>query len=145
MSKISKIILLIASIGIVCLLIFITTIYSAFNYDNMCGTKLIKSELSPDKKNKIIVFSQNCGAISDFSTQISIADSKYVLKNDDIGNIFSADSDHNKAEMHGEIIQINAKWLNDETISIDYAEKSRVFKNDKKLDNIVINYEIIKR
>lgn len=72
MNKFSKIILIIFGVLIVCFIVFVGIIYSAFNFDNMCGAKLVKSEYSPNRQSKIIVFSQNCGAISDFSTQIII-------------------------------------------------------------------------
>ncbi|MCW3160158.1 DUF5412 family protein [Chryseobacterium oryctis] len=141
MNKFSKIILIIFGVLIFGFIVFIAIIYSAFNFNDMCGTKLIKTEYSPDKKSKIIIFSQNCGAISDFSTQISIVDVDYKLKENDIGNIFSADSDHHKAKMNGEIIELNTKWKNNDTIEIEYAENSRIFKNEKEMNGIIIMYK----
>jgi hypothetical protein len=141
MNKILKIILIIFGVLIFCFIVFLAIIYSVFNSDEMCGTKLIKSEYSPNKQSKIIIFSQNCGAISDFSTQISIVESEYKLKENDIGNIFSADSDHHKANMNGEIIELNVIWKNNDTVKIEYAENSRIFKNKKKLNGIHIEYK----
>lgn len=109
----------------------------------MCGTKLAESKLSPNGKLKILVFSVNCGATSDFSTQISLVDSDYILKNDDAGNIFSADSDHGKAKMNEgrEIIELKTNWINNNSIEIEYPKNARIFKNDDERNDVEIIYK----
>lgn len=138
MNKFIKILLITVGVLFLCVAIFIGVVYSAFSFDNMCGTKYSNSVNSPDKKLKVMVFSLNCGAISDFSTQISIVEFKYKLKDNDTGNIFSADSDHNLAKMNGEVLDVNIKWINNKTVEIIYPKKSRIFTNKKNLDGIKI-------
>lgn len=143
MSKTLKVILSIFGILIVIFGIFVGIIFSSFGSDNTCGAKLAESKLSPNGKLKILVFSVNCGAVSDFSTQISLVESDYNLKKDDSGNIFSADSDHGKAKMSEgrETIEVKTKWLNDNTVEIVYPENARIFKNKDGKDGVQIFYK----
>lgn len=112
----------------------------------MCGSHLAESKLSPNRKLKILVFSVNCGAISDFTTQISIVESDYKLQNNDVGNILSADSDHGIAKMNEskEIIELKTKWLNNQAIEIEYPENARIFKSEENKDGVQITYKKIK-
>jgi hypothetical protein len=89
-----------------------------------------------------MVFSLNCGAISDFITQISIVKSEYKLKDDDTGNIFSGDSDHSLAKMNDEVLDMNIKWINDKTVEIIYPKRARIFKNKESLNGIKIIYKV---
>ncbi|MFC4687100.1 DUF5412 family protein [Epilithonimonas pallida] len=145
MSKTLKIILAIFGIGIIGIIIFFIVAFNSFASD-MCGTKLVESKVSPNGKLKILVFSVNCGAISDFSTQISIVDSDYILKNDDVGNIFSADSDHGKAKMNKdrEIIELKTRWINNNSLEIEYTENARIFKNNDERNDVQIIYKQMK-
>ena len=112
----------------------------------MCGSNLVESKLSPNGKLKVLVFSVNCGAISDFATQISIVESDYKLRDNDVGNIFSADSDHGIAKMNEsrEIIELKTKWLNNQAIEIEYPENARIFNSEENKDGVKIIYKKIK-
>lgn len=146
MSKTLKITLAIFGIGILGFVIFVGILFNVFASDEMCGTKLAESKLSPNGKLKILIFSANCGAISDFSTQISIVESNYKLQDNDSGNIFSADSDHGIAKMKedSEIIDLKTKWVSDQTIEIEYPESARIFKNKDSKNGVEINYIKVK-
>ena len=131
----------IGCIGIsVILLIFIGALYFIFSPDEMCGNHLLKTEISPNKELKALIFSADCGATTDFSTQISIVKASYILEKSDNGNIFSADSDHGLAEMDGEILKLNVKWIDDENILIEYPKNTRIFKNKTSKNGVKIKY-----
>lgn len=53
----------------------------------LCNNEIYAELLSPDKRNKAVIFQRDCGATSGFSTQISILPADNTLKND-AGNIF---------------------------------------------------------
>ena len=147
MSKTLKIFLSIIGISIIGFVIFIGIILNnTFGVDNMCGSNLVESKLSPNGKLKVLVFSVNCGAISDFATQISIVESDYKLRDNDVGNIFSADSDHGIAKMNEsrEIIELKTKWLNNQAIEIEYPENARIFNREENKDGVKITYKKIK-
>ena len=147
MSKTLKIILSIIGISILGFVIFIGIILNnIFGVDKMCGSNLVESKLSPNGKLKVLVFSVNCGAISDFATQISIVESDYKLRDNDVGNILSADSDHGIAKMNEsrEIIELKTKWLNNQAIEIEYPENARIFNSEENRDGVKIIYKKIK-
>ena len=128
--------------GLLCLLVFIYII-SSFGSEDMCGNKIIKTEYSPNRKYKIVTFWRNCGATTDFSTQISLLEFDEELKNES-GNLFSADGEHGKAETNEEnIINVKPKWLSNEKVIIEYDENARVFKNENSVNEIKIDYKKI--
>lgn len=147
MSQTLKIILSIIGFSFLGFIIYIgITLNNIFGVDNMCGTNFAESTLSPNGKLKVLVFSVSCGAISDFGTQISIVQSDYKLKENDAGNIFSADSDHGIAKMNEsrEIIELKTKWLNDNSVEIKYPENARIFKIEENKDGVNVAYKKIK-
>lgn len=131
-------------IGIIlCGLVFILGliyIISPFSAEDMCGNKISITEFSPNKKHKIVIFCRNCGATTDFSTQVSILKVDEKLENES-GNIFSADSEHGKAKTdENSSISIKAKWLNNNKVIITYDKNARTFKTENSLDEIEIEY-----
>jgi len=65
--------------------IFLSTLFS-----NMCGNEVFSVVVSPNKKHKAVLFQRDCGATTEFSTQISILDKNAKLLNKS-GNILTAD------------------------------------------------------
>jgi hypothetical protein len=129
-----------------CIFIFFVGIYKVYEIsyssfaDNMCGNKIIRTEFSPDKKNKIVIFLRDCGATTDFSTQVSILKVDKKLENES-GNIFSADSERGKAKTdENNIVAIKSKWINNNKVIITYDKNVRIFKSENSLDEIVIEY-----
>lgn len=55
--------------------------------DGMCGNDAYAEVHSPDHRYKAIIFQRDCGATTDFSTQISILKMDAELKNKS-GNVF---------------------------------------------------------
>ena len=128
--------------GFLGLLVF-TYMISSFGSEDMCDNKIIKTEYSPNKKYKIVTFCRECGATTDFSTQISILEFEEELKNES-GNLFSADSEHGKAQTNEEnIINVIPKWLSNEKVIIEYDKNARVFKNENSINEIMIDYKKI--
>jgi hypothetical protein len=113
--------------------------YSSYA-DDMCGNKIIRTEFSPDKKYKIVIFSRDCGATTDFSTQVSILKVAEKLENES-GNIFSADSEHGKAKIdENNIVAIKSKWINNNKVIITYDKNARLFKTENSFNEIEIEY-----
>ena len=46
--------------------------------------------------------------------------------------------------MDGETIALNTKWKNNDTVEVEYAENSRIFKNERKMNGIIIVYKQLK-
>jgi hypothetical protein len=127
---------------VICLGITLYAMISASgDSGDMCGNTIVQVIESPDKQHKIVVFERNCGATTDFSTQISILNAEEELGKDDNGNVFSADSDHGKAEINSEnIVNVEAEWNGNSDIVIRYDEKVQVFRAEKQTEGITISY-----
>ena len=106
-----------------------------------CGNTISNSYISPNKEFKIVIFERNCGATTDFSTQVSLVKSDIEIRKDDDGNIFSADRDGGKAETdENGNIYLKAEWLDNNNILINYDSKIRIFKKELKQNGITISY-----
>ena len=59
----------------------------------ICGNRIAREVSSPDGKWKAVLYERDCGATTDFSTQVSILRQRQDVGNDN-GNVFIADSFH---------------------------------------------------
>ncbi|AWA30989.1 hypothetical protein HYN48_13895 [Flavobacterium magnum] len=138
MKKALKIVLIMITLVIIGFIAFWALVF----YDmNPCGNKVASTFFSPNKQFKILVFERNCGATTDFSTQVSLLRHNLELEHDDEGNIFSADRNYGDAEIdENGNVYLKATWLNNNKVLITYDSKIRIFKKENKLDGITILY-----
>ena len=131
--------------GAVLIIICFVFVFAMLMNQGMCENKIIQSIESPDSIRKVVVFERDCGATTDFSTQISIIKNSEHLENKS-GNIFSADSDNGNAEIdENGLIYIRVLWLDSLTLLIEYDSKARIFNNKSGYKDIRINYKKIER
>lgn len=109
--------------------------------DGLCGNQIIEEVLSPNGNNKITVFERNCGATTDFSTQISIMNTESELPNK-AGNLFIADTGRGKAPSGpGGGPKVEIAWKDSNSVVIKHHKNVRVFKSKSKVKDINIVYE----
>lgn len=123
------------------LVLGIFILFHLFDTTGLCANKVFKEVFSPNKKIKAVLFSRDCGATTDFSTQISIMHQYESLKNKETGNLFISDSDHGKAPRGitgGSPVKID--WITDDSIHITYHSDARIFKKIMKCKGIKIGY-----
>ena len=107
-----------------------------------CGNVEISRILSPDGKHEAVLFQRDCGATTDFSTQISIVQAGSSASGS--GNAFVADNDHGKAragDWGGPWAE--AKWLAADRLLVRYADKSRIFDRRNGVGGVSLAYEAI--
>ena len=109
------------------------------NLSDECNNNLLKEINSPNKQYKAVVFQRNCGATTDFSTQVSILPINSVLSNDS-GNVFICDSNHGKAPSNSGGPQVEVEWKESDLLQITTNRNVRIFLSQDKLDNISIAY-----
>jgi len=105
-----------------------------------CDNKIVSVHTSPDGTTKAVVFVRDCGATTDFSTQVSILPINKELRNES-GNTFVADSDHGKAaigQWGGPNIAVS--WQGKDSIILRYANQTRVFKKEENIAGVRITY-----
>src|SRR5689334_1844736 len=73
-----------------------TLLTSACGSFGMCGNREVERVPSPDGTLEAVLFQRDCGATTDFSTQVSIVPTGERLA-DQGGNAFVADANHDRA------------------------------------------------
>jgi hypothetical protein len=108
---------------------------------DMCGNRVVAEIRSPDGRHKAVEFERDCGATTDFSTQVSVIKSNKQLGSDSVGNAFTADSNHGSVTVHGAgVMELDVRWLNSNTLQIEYPAGARVFSRNSKVGDVSIQY-----
>lgn len=106
-----------------------------------CENELVGEHTSPDGQYKAVLFVRDCGATTGFSTQVSLLRSNQHLKNES-GNLFIADTDHGKipSDPKGGL-EVRIVWKGSKDFYIFHHENARVFKAEKKVKGINVEYK----
>lgn len=106
----------------------------------MCRNDLIAEYPGPNNKLKAVVFQRECGATTDFSTQVSLISIDESLP-DQGGNLFAADTDHGRAPA---IIQggpeVRIKWEGPHRLVLGHHVQARIFLAEKERNEITVSY-----
>jgi len=86
-----------------------------------CGNQIVNETISPDKSMRAVIFERDCGATTDFSTQISILGANERLPHAG-GNVFVEDSDHGASQYWAEV-----RWNSPERLIVRYPASARIF------------------
>ena len=111
---------------------------SACDMSDICGNKVLKEVLSPNKQLNAITFERDCGATTGFSLHVSILKAAELLKSDKTGNTFIIDAKH---AVNVPINETNILWINNQELLIRYSKNARTFKMEKNVDGVKIVYE----
>ena len=107
--------------------------------DAGCGNRVIDDLPSPDGRQHVVTFVRDCGATTDFSTQVSVLPANEAVSGG--GNVFIADADQGRAPRgaHGGPA-ITARWVGNDQLEIRYDQRARVFKQEAQRGAISIAY-----
>jgi len=110
--------------------------------DAMCQNEVLSDERSPDGKYRVVKFQRDCGATTDFSTQVSVIPAWWYLRNVS-GNLFVADTDHGKAPSGaGGGPQVRVEWMSPSMLLVSYHPDARVFKSESAVGNVSVRYQV---
>ncbi|WP_426292698.1 hypothetical protein ACN9ML_24275 [Dyadobacter endophyticus] len=104
-----------------------------------CEDTTCETLFSPDRSHKIILYTRNCGATTGFSTHIALAESDEDI--DDGTTIFVADDNHGESNLHAAyqaLVDINARWIDNDSLELSYDRNARLFTEKVKADGITI-------
>ena len=122
----------------------IAIFFAPTNLFSPCKNELVAEHRSPNGKYKAVIFVRDCGATTGFSTQVSILRSNGQLKNGK-GNLFIADTDHGKIPSNPKgSLEVRIVWDGSKDINIFHHQNTRVFKAEKKVNGINVNYKSLK-
>ena len=95
----------------------------------MCGNREVKRVASPDGALEAVLFQRDCGATTDFSTQVSIVRTGERLA-DEGGNAFVADANHGRAPRAGwGGPPASISWRGARALVVHYHPAARVFRS----------------
>lgn len=111
--------------------------------DSGCANEILETVKSPDAHLQAVIFRRDCGATTDYSTQVSILSASAELANRS-GNVFVADTNHSRApEQEGGGPKVKAEWLDNKSLKISYHSECRIFLQEAKQSGVKIIYEKI--
>ncbi len=111
----------------------------------MCGNKVINSTDASDHRARVVVFERDCGASTDFSTQVVILRPGEEL-GDRRGDVFVVDSDHGRAAAGpGGGPWVEATWIGPDSILIRFDNQARIFRQSTIVGGISVRYVGVRR
>ena len=108
----------------------------------MCGNQVLSEIPSPNMQVKAVVFERDCGATTDFSTQVAILPINESLGNETAGNVFVADTDHGRAPSGpGGGPEVGVRWTSEATEEIQHHPAARILRgNSAGVTGIQVSY-----
>ncbi len=100
---------------------------------------IITQDCNPNRTLKAALFMNLGDATLDYSIHLSVINCKDDLNSIEAGNIFVADSDHNKMTINSSYITF--KWQSSDTLQINYDNRLRIFKQQAKFQDVIIIYK----
>jgi len=108
-----------------------------------CGNQVVDEQLSPDGKHRVVLFQRDCGAVTDYSTQVSVLSAGQKLP-DLAGNTFVAEVDRGKSEQAargpwgGPDVEVH--WASANALRILYAPGSRLLTAEHLIEGVRVSY-----
>jgi hypothetical protein len=106
--------------------------------DGLCGNEILAEVPSPDGRFRLVSFQRDCGATTDFSTQISLLETGEELPNSS-GNVFISDGGAAPSSSGGGP-EVRMRWDGPRTVSIEHHVAARVFLQEAACDGVRITY-----
>ena len=129
---------LFGAVGALALLVFVG---GYVLLDSMCSNQVISKTKSPDGSLEAVVFQRDCGATTDFSTQVSIFRSWFPRGNSS-GNVFVSDTNHGAAPAGmGGGPDVNVKWQSANELVISHHFKVRIYLAEPQWGSVKVKYE----
>lgn len=96
----------------------------------MCGNKLVAKSVSPDGRQKFVVFTRSCGSTTGFSTQASILPNHQPLLNEG-GNLLAMDGKFN----------VLGVWQSATQLSVNGVGSAQIIKQEYAVSGVAVTYE----
>jgi hypothetical protein len=107
---------------------------------DLCANTVLIEYPSPSGQLKAVIFDRDCGATTDFSTQVSMLPASSSLENEG-GNIFSADTDHRQApSWKNGGPEVRFRWVSDKSAVLQYHQFARVVRANSNAKGVQVAY-----
>jgi len=103
--------------------------------DPLYANRVLKEVPSPNKQYRALLFERDCGATTNFSTQISLLTSSQSLQG--TGNVLIVDFSVSKPS------EVQVEWVENRRLRIRYVGREvRVFRQVHKLGAVAVVYDV---
>lgn len=115
-----------------------------YAFSGMCSKTVFDEIASPNRKLKAVVFQVDCGATSDFNTQVAVVKASFNRSHANAlpKGFFVADRDHGRVPAgitKGPEVRLH--WESDELLKVEYPQLARVFRSEEKQRGVTIQYQ----
>jgi hypothetical protein len=110
----------------------------------MCRNEIVQRATSPNGRWDAVLFQRDCGATTDFTTQVSVV--RHGASTNWIGNAFVADGNHGAAAAApwgGPWAEVG--WRGNDQFLVRFDQKSRVFDAKQNVSGVPISYQKVTR
>jgi hypothetical protein len=105
-----------------------------------CGVEPITATLSPDARLQVVAFEYDCGATTDFSTQVSVLPAGASLSNKP-GNVIRLEPNGNAAPRGpGGGPRVLVKWVSTDSLEISFDQRDRLIVQNRTVHGVRIGY-----
>ena len=100
---------------------------------NLCSNRGAQATYSPDRRFKAVTFTRNCGATTDWNSQVSILRAEESLGNE-IGNVFAVSAS-------SEAPTVTTVWTSSNTLVIRHKKNEHVFRAETTFRGVAVSYD----
>src|ERR1041385_8380674 len=109
--------------------------------NSICSLDVIRRMPSPDGRFEAVLFQRNCGATTNFATNLSITRSGSTISNAP-GNLLVADSDHGRAPLDsGYVVRVTVRWVTPDSVIVHYDSRAHVYKQSMRAHGVSVAYQ----
>lgn len=110
------------------------------SFDDLCGNKVVATEISPDRALKAVLFERNCGATTGFSSQVSVLAALDDLPNEG-GNAFAANARVGDTQTAWGGPFVALQWRDPQTLALTYDAGADIRFSTERLGDVIILLE----
>lgn len=113
--------------------------------DDLCATIIIDQVDSPNGKLKAVLFQIDCGATTDFNSQVAIVPGDLDISERDAlpKSFFAADGNHGRAPAgKGGGPEVRLGWDDNHLLELQYSNEARVIRAETQVKDVTIVYHI---
>jgi hypothetical protein len=112
------------AVAVVGLLVFLRAVGDVA--EAICTNFYVSRTASPDGKRFAVLFERDCGATTDFSTQLSVLPASNPVP-EGAGNVFGADSNGGRAPLlRGHVVEVRVTWVTSDSMIVRYDPRARI-------------------
>lgn len=108
-------------------------------------TEVVGDVPSPDGKWDVVMMVRNAGAVTEYSTQISVVRAGRLPRALALcrpGNVFIADGNHGTVAVDGRgFMDVDVAWKSPNLVAIHFPASARVFKQERRFQTLTLTYD----